>query len=907
MALLQIFKPAPSSLPLYEDFDVIALGDSGFQLRGVSTGWRLTFVGTGFEYEDEDLVRGAITGYEYAGPDGAVFFKVSGLAITVQDLISQGVQMALDKLALGGADTVLGSAGDDTLSGLEGSDLVIGGAGNDLLHALDSGLDTLAGGIGNDLYQINADDTIQEAPGEGIDSVQLVAGSAYDPQEILATYVMSDDVEHLATMSNGVRVVGNALANRLEASSYIRGTRLDGMDGDDTLTANFDRVTLAGGNGDDYYELLYSANGSLGLTLYEEAGGGYDTVYALNVAMVQLPDHFEKLVLSPTASTAIGSAQDNLIVREGGNWSYLDGGAGVDSLVGGSGNDTFVIDDSRDVIVLGGGVDDVIVRSSGLTMPSGIHTMWMEGAAHLAYGSALDDRIMANILGESTIYGGDGNDTLTGGMEYPNTYGMSRAPHALYGGRGDDWLLTAGGTGLLEGGSGWDIATLPSGQYSVMREGGDVLVQSYYQLDEPSLVVRGVEELRVHWNESSGRYDERIVLNVHLVQGGVGIGGDAIAGARVQSTESLTDGDGLGNFQYQWFRSDTPLAGATAASYVLTPADIGNDLRLRVEFVDGEGNLETAWSNILKTTTQLSVSEAGDQLQGGNAAEQIAALGGNDSMWGGGGNDTLRGGDGVDTSFYNGQRSEYELVRQGETTFVRDGLALRDGADQLSQVEVLRFADRTVDLRAHARAATISASDLKTIEELYVGFFDRIPEAEGLVYWIDKRAAGTSLGEIAQSFWDAGKAFGLYSTDGWVHPRENLRKIYDNVLQRPVDGPDAPTDAELQYWFDWIDYQERHSSGFWKGTYGWFGEMVLQMLHDVHAGFEGDPKYGYVPALLNNKAALANYYAIEQGLGSTTPTESIEYGQKLADLVVPEGIDAAIEFIGVSPVTVLPQ
>ncbi|HSV46509.1 MAG TPA: calcium-binding protein [Ramlibacter sp.] len=895
MSLLQVFRPTPSTLSLYEDADVTATEEHLFQLRGELTGWRLSFAGTGFQYEDGDLAGGLITGYELAGPDGAAYFRISGLSVAVLDLLSGNVS-GLEQFALAGADTVIGSANDDTLNGLEGADLVMDEAGNDLLSAVDAAADTLAGGSGDDRYKIDPKDSIQEAPGAGIDSIELVTVFAYDPQEFLGTYVMPDHVENLTTSANGWRVVGNAQANRLEDWGSSQNTRLEGMDGNDTLIGSFDRIVLAGGNGDDTYELS-SSSGMAGPILFEEAGGGYDTVYSGNVSTVQLSDHIEKLVLSPSATTAIGNGQNNLIVREGDTWSHLDGGGGADTLIGGPGNDTFVVDDARDVIVLGGGVDELIVRASGLTIAPGIRTMRMEGAANLAYGSAAADHIIGNIEHESTIHGGDGNDTLKAGAYEFSVVGRA----SLHGDRGDDWLYVGAGAGLVDGGSGWDTATIPSGPYNVTREGSDVLVRSASLVDGGPVVLRGVEELIV-----PGSFGvERIVLNAHLVQGGVGIGGEAAAGATVQSAQALTDPDGLDTLQYQWFRSDAPLAGATAASYLLTQQDIGSDLRLRVQFADAAGNLETAWSNILKTATQLSAGAGNDQLQGGHAAETIAAQAGNDSIWGGGGDDTVLGGEGVDTSFYGGQRSEYALARQAGTTFVRDGFALRDGADQLQQVEVLRFEDRTVDLRAHALAATISASDLKSIEELYVGFFDRIPEAGGLVYWIEQRQMGKELISIAQEFFEAGRAFKIFDTSSWIPVADNVRAVYSNVLQRPTDGPDAPGDAEIQYWLDWLTDNNPFDLNF-RTQYSNFGPMVVQMLHDVHAGFEGHERYGYVPALLNNKAALANYYAIEQGLGSITPADSITYGQKLADLVVPEGITAAIEFIGVNPVTVPP-
>ena len=52
------------------------------------------------------------------------------------------------------------------------------------------------------------------------------------------------------------------------------------------------------------------------------------------------------------------------------------------------------------------------------------------------------------------------------------------------------------------------------------------------------------------------------------------------------------------------------------------------------------------------------------------------------------------------------------------------------GTGTTTTIEVLRFSDRSVDLTMAARIAVVSAADLKMLEELYGGFFNRVPEAE---------------------------------------------------------------------------------------------------------------------------------------------------------------------------------
>jgi hypothetical protein len=56
-----------------------------------------------------------------------------------------------------------------------------------------------------------------------------------------------------------------------------------------------------------------------------------------------------------------------------------------------------------------------------------------------------------------------------------------------------------------------------------------------------------------------------------------------------------------------------------------------------------------------------------------------------------------------------------------------------------------------------------------------------------------------------------------------------------------------------------------------------------------------------VADLLDNKAAVANTFAVEMGLSFATPQESISRGMEIAAAVTATDTDAAIALIGVSP------
>jgi methionine-rich copper-binding protein CopC len=284
---------------------------------------------------------------------------------------------------------------------------------------------------------------------------------------------------------------------------------------------------------------------------------------------------------------------------------------------------------------------------------------------------------------------------------------------------------------------------------------------------------------------------------------------------------------------------------------------------------------------------RLQGTGAGDRVAGADTYDNLDGLDGNDTLQGAGGNDTLDGGAGADTAVFAGQRAGYTLGANAAGYLVADGTAGRDGADTLTGVERLLFSDRNVDLTMAATARTVDASDLKTLEELYVGFFNRIPEAEGLGYWIGQLQGGMSLGTIANRFYEAGVAFGVYNAA--MTDEAFIAKVYHYVLGRAPATPDAPPPEDIDWWAALLD-----NGTFSKGT------MVLRMLSDTHTVFENHPQFGFVARHLDNKAAVAHYYAVQQGLSMNVQQDNIAFGVELAALITPDDTAAAIAFIGVN-------
>jgi len=76
--------------------------------------------------------------------------------------------------------------------------------------------------------------------------------------------------------------------------------------------------------------------------------------------------------------------------------------------------------------------------------------------------------------------------------------------------------------------------------------------------------------------------------------GSISITGSAVPGQTLTASNTLADLDGLGTISYQWLANGSNIAGATAASYTVSAADLGKPLSVRASYTDGGGTLQTA-------------------------------------------------------------------------------------------------------------------------------------------------------------------------------------------------------------------------------------------------------------------------------------------------------------------------
>ncbi len=233
----------------------------------------------------------------------------------------------------------------------------------------------------------------------------------------------------------------------------------------------------------------------------------------------------------------------------------------------------------------------------------------------------------ADVLTSSgSLFGGEGNDVLTGGDEGPGYKGSGPPPDLLVGGPGDDVLHGGGGDDVLRG----DGAAASSGPAAATDAGG------------------GNDAIDGGVGEDTVLYDGRsagVRLDLADDAGSYGAQGER---DRLIALEHATGGDG-----------DDVL--------------LGNESRNRMEGGAGDDRIvgRDGW----------------DRLFGGAGADVLDGRAGSDDLDGGPGRDTLRGGIGDDDLVAGSDGDSLDGGRGHDTLFPRRARALRcgSGRDQVGQ------------------------------------------------------------------------------------------------------------------------------------------------------------------------------------------------------------------------------
>ena len=263
--------------------------------------------------------------------------------------------------------TGVSNDGDDMVYGGDGDDMIDGGAGNDMLKGMD-GNDTIMGGDDDDML----------TGGAGNDTFQF---DADDGDDMITDFQTGDMI-----------MLGAAAISMSEAEAVIAS-----------------RMPISGG-GHKY---------TWGKTTFSVQ----DDPLVMDDLVYELPAQATQLTSGPDSW---GSATMTATDYNGGD-DWVDGLAGMDTLMGGDGNDTLMGGDDDDTL-MGGDDDDTLM------------------------GGDDDDTLMGED-DEDYLMGGAGNDTLTGGDD-------------------DDMLDGGAGYDDLDGGPGDDMVYADADDVSTLLADG---------------------------------------------------------------------------------------------------------------------------------------------------------------------------------------------------------------------------------------------------------------------------------------------------------------------------------------------------------------------------------------------------------------------------------------------------
>ncbi|WP_206513403.1 beta strand repeat-containing protein [Rhizobium phaseoli] len=585
-----------------------------------------------------------------------------------QSYLSSTTGNGIDVVGTAGNDILTGGTGDDTIDGAAGSDVILGFAGNDTIVG-GAGADTMIGGTGDDIYVVdNAGDVVTENAGEGTDTVKTA----------LASYTLGANVENLVSTGTAAFAgTGNELANAITGG--VGADTLDGGAGADTLT---------GGAGNDIYVV-----DNIGDVVVEVASAGTDTIKTtLNSYSLASLANVENLTFTGTGDfTGAGNAAVNVITGGAGN-DILDGGAGADTLVGGAGNDIYIVDNTGDVVTeaASAGTDTIetALASYSLAALANVENLTYTGtAAFTGTGNTLAN-VISGGSGNDTLDGGAGADTLIGGTG-DDTYIVDNAGDVITenAGEGTDTVKTAlasytlaanvetlvytgtgtavfAGTGnaldnAITGGANADTLSGASGNDTLDGgAGADHLIggtgDDTYIVDNASDVItenagEGTDTIRTNLATYSlaalGNVENLTYTGTVAFTGTGNAAANAIAGGA--GNDTLDGGAG----------ADTLSGGAgndiyivdDAGDVVVEAAGGGTDL---VKTVLASYTLGANVENLTYTGSSAFAgtgNELDNAITGGAGADTLSGGAGNDTLDGGAGADTLIGGLGDDT------------------------------------------------------------------------------------------------------------------------------------------------------------------------------------------------------------------------------------------------------------------
>ncbi|MEH2565235.1 VCBS domain-containing protein [Bradyrhizobium sp. AZCC 2289] len=617
-------------------------------------------------------------------------------------------------LGTSGNDVLTGTAAIDTIDGLEGNDNISGGAGADLLFG-GAGNDRIAGNAGNDHIDGGAGfDRALYTDATGGVTVDMAAGTAS------GTGADSD------TLTNIEGIVGSGFADTYNAAGFTGNSAVPGS----PIGLN----EFEGGAGNDTVIGDVNALGAyLTRVSYVSATAGVTVDLAAGTADGDASVGHDTFV-GPGIFSAWGSAYADTLSGSNNGFGTIEvfsGFAGNDTINGRGGFDR--ADYNQDPTTTSG--ITVHLAAGTVTGDASVGTdtlISVEAVRGTNFADTYDatgfsgTSINAGSLGTFNEFtGGGGNDTIIG-----NGFTRISFNNATAGVSVDLQTGATPGTGTATGDASVGTDTF-SGVNAVQ---GSMFDDTIYGSNNTAATETFTGNGGNDYIDGRGGFDIASYNNIYLSTGsitvnmaaGIVVGDFSIGTDTLRSIEGI---QGTGN-------ADTYDATGYGVAGALNVGNNGNFNQFEGlggnDTITGNGNTRVIYANAAAAVTvDLSLGTAR-----GTAAGDVAAIGtdtitggvnsvtgsafgdtligdGNSNTFvGGGGNDTIDGGGAGDIAIFSGARAQYNISTNGAgVTTVTDTVAGRDGTDTLTNVEVLQFNNTNVLIASGTSVNPVDLSD----------------------------------------------------------------------------------------------------------------------------------------------------------------------------------------------------
>lgn len=236
---------------------------------------------------------------------------------------------------------------------------------------------------------------------------------------------------------------------------------------------------------------------------------------------------------------------------------------------------------------------------------------------------------------------------------------------------------------------------------------------------------------------------------------------------------------------------------------------------------------------------------------------------------------------------FSGNRGDYAI--SAASTGTGYTLTSRSSNQRFNVIgaDNLRFVDMTVNLGIANKAAVFGQYRTREVIELYMAFFNRVPDANTLGAWIDRMLGGQTLAQVAESMY----AEAVQEPDATGYSASMITTEFVLAVYKRVFGladASAPPVADVEAWSNRIG-----KGGISRAA------MVLAMLAETR-GASGSSSLAMpsVVALLDNRITTSEYFAIQHGLSYNTPTESLVKTKEILAAVTATDFSVARGIIG---------